>query len=103
MTPQVVTYRRRPRTVFRVLNGRGLIRPSGRPAAAIEGAALFAWYALDSESSRDEVLSAIRDEFPELGDVVEGDMQEAIDMLVSAGLVEVRDPEDDQAVGEVDV
>ena len=87
MTP-ATRYRRQPRCVFRVLQGRCWIGGPGRSTIGIQGSALFVWTVLEAESSADELATEIRRTWPELGEVRTSDVQDALDVLVTHDLVE---------------
>lgn len=92
------TYRRRPRSVYRVLEGRGLLASVNKQAVAIGGAALFVWFALESPATTQGVLRRIIAEFPELGTISHDDVLVAIEKMVEEGWVEIDTRADDESV-----
>lgn len=102
-------YRRRPRSVFRVLEGRALIAAPGHSTVGVEGSAVLVWVAFDEEPTTRsepttpsepkpahdhpwvtsaELTARINGSWPELADVSESDVEGALVALVDHGLVE---------------
>ncbi len=88
MTSARLRYRRRPGCVSRALHDHGWVGRSGQVTIALEQSALLVWVALEAERSVDELATAIRHTWPELGRVQESEVQEALDALVEHGIVD---------------
>lgn len=84
-------YRRRAHCVFRALDNRVWVGSPGRATVAVEGSAVFVWLVLEQASSLADLTSEIRRTWPELTELTEQGVDEALRTLMDADLVESTD------------
>lgn len=75
-----------------MFNGRVLIGGPGHANVAIGGSAVYVWIELEAEMSAGQLTTTIRREWPELAEVTAEQIDQALDVLVDRGLVEIVEP-----------